>query len=162
MKTLIAIDGSPAALEAARYGLQLARDGLRTGFVLATVQEPTYLYELMLAPGAEVLERVSGAAGERALADAQALFDAAGVAYERAIGSGDPAATLVEIAQRRGCSAILMGARGLGDLRGALLGSVSRGVMRQAAVPVTIVKHESEADRALRPAGQSPGPPDRA
>ena len=31
--------------------------------MLATVQEPTYLYEMVLAPDAEVLDRVSGAAG---------------------------------------------------------------------------------------------------
>ena len=147
MKILIAIDGSPAALEAARRGLQLARDGLRTGFVLATVQDPTYLYEMVLAPDAEVLERVSGAVGARALADAEELFRAAGVAYEREIGSGDPAAALVEIAQRYGCTAILMGARGMGALRGVLLGSVSQGVLQRAAVPVTIVKHDPEADQ---------------
>lgn len=147
MKILIAIDGSPAALEAARHGLQLARDGLRARFVLATVQDPTYLYEMVLAPDAEVLERVSGAVGDRALADAEALFDAAGVAYEREIGSGAAAPTLVEIAERHGCAAIVMGARGMGALRAALLGSVSQGVLQRAAVPVTIVKHEPEADR---------------
>lgn len=90
MKILIAIDGSPAALDAARHALQLARDGLRTGFVLATVQDPTYLYEMVLAPDAEVLERVSGAVGARALAGAEELFKSAGMAYEREIGSGDP------------------------------------------------------------------------
>lgn len=143
MKILIAIDGSAAALEAARMGLQLARDGLRAGFVLATVQDPTYLYEMVLAPDAEVLERVSGAV--RAREGAEELFKAAGVAYEREIGSGDPATTLVEIAQRSGCTAILMGARGMGALRGVLLGSVSQGVLQRAGVPVIIVKHEPEA-----------------
>jgi hypothetical protein len=29
--------------------------------VLATVQEPTFVYEMILAPDAEVLERVPGA-----------------------------------------------------------------------------------------------------
>lgn len=147
MKILIAIDGSPAALEAARHGLQLAADGLRSEFVLATVQDPTYLYEMVLAPDAEVLERVTGAVGARALAPAEDLFKAAGVAYEREIGSGDAAATLVEIAQRHGCTAMLMGARGMGALRGVLLGSVSQGVLRRAEVPVTIVRHEPEGDR---------------
>lgn len=147
MKILIAIDGSPAALEAARHGLQLARDGLRAGFVLATVQDPTYLYEMVLAPDAKVLERVTGAVGKRALAQAEGLFKDAGVAYEREIGSGDPAATLVEIAQRHACTAILMGARGMGALRGVLLGSVSQGVLQRAAVPVTIVKSDADAER---------------
>lgn len=145
MKILIAIDGSPAALKAAARGLQLAREGLRTGFVLATVQAPTYLYEMLLAPHAGVLESISGAVGARALAGAEELFRAAGVVYEREIGSGEPAIILVEIAQRCGCTTILMGARGMGPLRGALLGSVSLGVLQLAAVPVMIVKHEPEA-----------------
>lgn len=147
MKILIGIDGSPTALEAARLGLQLARDGLRTEFVLATVQDPTYLYEMVLAPDAEVLERVSGAVGARSLTAAEELFKTAGVAYEREIGSGDPANTLIDIAQRYGCTAILMGARGMGALRGVLLGSVSQSVLQRAAVPVIIVKHEPETER---------------
>lgn len=146
MKILIAIDGSTSALEAARHGLHLARGGLRTGFVLATVQDPTYLFERLLAPDAEVLERVTGAVGSRALAQAEELFREAGVAYEREIGSGDPAATLVDIARRLECTAVLMGARGLGALRGVLLGSVSLGVLQRAEVPVTIVKREVEVD----------------
>jgi len=113
--------------------------------MLATVQDPTYLYEMVLAPDAQVLERVTGAVGARALAAAQALFEAAGVAYDREIGSGEPATTLVEIAQRHHCTAILMGARGMGALRGVLLGSVSQGVLQRSAVPVTIVKHEPDA-----------------
>ncbi|RPH42509.1 MAG: universal stress protein [Burkholderiales bacterium] len=147
MTILIAIDGSPASLEAARYGLRLARDGLRTGFVLATVQEPTYLYEMVLAPNAEALERISGAVGRRVLAPAEALFEAAGVSYEREIGSGDPATALLEIAQRHGCTAILMGARGMGALRGMLLGSVSQAVIQRATVPVTVVRPEAEEAR---------------
>ena len=106
MKILIAVDGSAAALEAAQHALQLARDGLRTEFVLATVQDPTYLYELMLAPDANALERVTGAVGSRALAGAEALFQKAGMAYQREIASGDPAVALIEVAHRYGCTAI--------------------------------------------------------
>lgn len=148
MKILIAIDGSPAALVAAKHGLQLVQDGLHTAFVLATVQDPVYLYEMVLRPDADVLERVTGAVGTRALAAAEGLFKKSGVAYEREIGSGDPSRTLVEIAQRCGCNAILMGARGMGALRGVLLGSVSQGVLQRAAVPVTIVKDEAEDEPA--------------
>lgn len=145
MKILVALDGSAASLDAARQALQLAQHGLRSSFVLATVQDPTYLYEMVLAPDAQVLERVTGAVGARALAAAEALFKAAGVAYDREIGSGEPAATLVEIAQRHHCTAIVMGARGMGALRGVLLGSVSQGVLQRSAVPVTLVKHDPDA-----------------
>jgi len=141
MKILVPVDGSAHALDAVRHALRLRQEGLNAAFVLATVQEPTYLYERVLAPDAEVLERISGAVGARALAAAEALFDAAGVPYEREIGSGEPAPALIELAQRHGCNAIIMGARGLGALRSALMGSVSQGVLHASTLPVTIVKH---------------------
>lgn len=140
MKILLPLDGSEPALDAVRHALQLVREGLRADFVLANVQEPTYLYELVLAPDAEVLERASGAAGAHALEAGEALLRAAGVSFERELAVGDPAHTLAEIIERRSCDAVIMGARGQGRLRRALLGSVSYEVLHAAPVPVTIVK----------------------
>ena len=144
MRILLPVDGSDAALDAVRHALHLQRDGLRASFVLATVQEPTYTYELMLAPDADVLDRVTGAVGARALKSAEALFEAAGLAFEREIGSGEPAPTLLEIAQRCGCEAIIMGARGRGTLQSVLLGSVSQAVLQASPQPVTIVRRFPE------------------
>lgn len=141
MKMLVPVDGSELALDAVRYALRLRREGLQASFVLATVQEPTFLYEMILSPNADVLERVAGAVGARALEGAQALFRAAGVPFESEIGGGDPASILIEIAERKGCEAIILGARGMGALRSALLGSVSQAVLHASKVPVTIVKH---------------------
>ena len=141
MKILIPVDGSMPALDAVRHALRLRREGLQASFVLATVQEPTYLYEMILAPDADVLERVTGAVGARSLKDAEALFNDAGVLFEREIGSGSVAETLIGIAGRYSCEAIIMGARGWGVLRSALLGSVSHAVLQASTVPVTIVKH---------------------
>lgn len=145
MKILIPVDGSELALDAVRHALHLQRNGLQASFVLATVQPPTFMYEMILAPDAEVLDRVSGAVGSRALEGAQVLFQQAGVPFEREISSGEPAPTLIEIAQKHGCDAIIMGARGLGGLRAALLGSVSQAVLHTSPVPVTIVKHAPAA-----------------
>ena len=140
MKILLPVDGSEAALEAVRHALRLLREGLRASLVLATVQEPTYLYEMVLAPDSNVLEKVTGAVGGRALQAAEALLNAAGVNFEREIGSGEAAPTLIGIAERHACDGIILGARGLGALRAALLGSVSQAVLAASKVPVTIVK----------------------
>lgn len=140
MKILVPVDGSEHALDAVHHALRLRKEGLNASFVLTSVQEPAFLYEVLLAPGADVLERVTGAVGSRALEPAEALFQAAGVAFEREIGSGDPADTIVEIAGRLHCDAIIISARGLGALRGALMGSVSQAVLYKSTIPVTIVK----------------------
>ncbi|MEQ1805116.1 MAG: universal stress protein [Burkholderiaceae bacterium] len=144
MKILLPLDGSEPALQAVRHALHLVREGLNAQFVLANVQEPTYLYEMVLAPDAEVLERVSGAAGAHSLEAGEALLKAAGIEYEREIASGDPAHTLVDIVERYGCDAVIMGARGMGRLRRAMLGSVSHEMLHAAPVPVTIVKMPQE------------------
>ena len=145
VKILLPVDGSEAALEAVRHAMTLLREGLRASFVLATVQQPTYLYEMVLAPDADVLEKVTGAVGGRALEGAEALLNAAGASFEREIGSGEPAPTLIGISERHACDAIILGARGLGVLRAALLGSVSQAVLMASEVPVTIVRAPSAA-----------------
>ena len=54
--------------------------------------------------------------------------------------AGDlPSDQIVEYAQSRECDLIVMGCRGLGAFRG-MLGSVSAGVLRNAAMPILIVK----------------------
>jgi nucleotide-binding universal stress UspA family protein len=141
MKILVPVDGSEAALDAVRHALRLWREGLQVTLVLATVQAPTYLCEMVLAPDSDVLEKVTGAVGGRALEGAEALCVDAGMPFDREIGSGDPAATLIEIAERHACEAIILGARGLGAVRGAFLGSVSQAVLHASKVPVTVVKH---------------------
>ena len=140
MKILLPVDGSESSIEAVQFALRLVRSGLRATFVLANVQEPTYLYEMVLAPDAEVLERISGAAGSHSLEAAQALLQSAGVTFEREVASGEPGHVLVDAIERYQCDAVVMGARGMGALRHALLGSVSQAVLHASPVPVTIVQ----------------------
>ncbi len=140
MKILLPVDGSDLSLEAVRYAIRLVEAGLRADAVLANVQEPANLYELLVAHDPEVLNRVSDEAGEHTLQPARALLDAATVAYECEVAKGDPAHTIIEIAERYGCELIVMGARGASALRSAMMGSVSNEVLHASTVPVMIVK----------------------
>ena len=49
MKILLPVDGSDLSLEAVRYALRMAQDGLQINVVLANVQEPANLYEVLVA-----------------------------------------------------------------------------------------------------------------
>lgn len=141
MKILIPLDGSDLALDAVHHALQLLREGLQASFVLATVQEPASMYELLLIPDAEARESVNQTVGAQALERGEALLTAAGASFEREVRSGYAATMLIEIAEDYGCDAILIGANGKGALRSALLGSVSQAILNASTVPVTIVKH---------------------
>jgi nucleotide-binding universal stress UspA family protein len=140
MKILIPVDGSAASLEAVRQALRMVQDGLRASLVLANVQEPATLYEMLLAHDPEVIDKVSAEAGLNLLEPARALVREAGVEHEIEVASGDPAHTLIDILENFGCNMVVMGARGLGTLRSAMLGSVSHEVLHAAQVPVLIVK----------------------
>lgn len=140
MKILLPVDGSALSLEAVRFAIRLAQDGLNTSVVLANVQEPATLYELVVAHDPEVIEQVSAAAGAHTLLAAEALLKEANIAYECEVASGDPAHTLIDILERFECDLVVMGASGMSSLRSALLGSVSNEVLHAAGVPVMIVK----------------------
>lgn len=140
MKILLPFDGSAVALEAVRFAIRMAQDGLNTSVVLANVQESATLYELVVAHDPQVIEQVSAAAGAHTLLAAEALLKEAQIAYECEVAMGDPAHTLVDILERFECDLVVMGASGMSGLRSALLGSVSHEVLHAAGVPVMIVK----------------------
>ncbi len=143
IKILLPVDGSEPSLDAVRHAIDLVNAGLHAQFVLVNVQEPASLYELVTAGAdAEALERVAEGAGRHALQPAEALIKVTGTPFEsEVVTAGDPAAALAEAAERHDCELVVMGARGVGLVRGALLGSVSNALLHRTAVPVTIVRH---------------------
>lgn len=140
MKILLPVDGSELSLEAVRFAIRMVLAGLRADAVLANVQEPASLYELLVAHDPEVINRVAEEAGKHTLESAQELLNAAGVEYECEVANGDPAHTIVDISERFACDLIVMGARGNSASRSALMGSVSNEVLHASAIPVIIVK----------------------
>ena len=140
MKVLLPVDGSELSMEAVRLALRMCREGMHLSVVLANVQEPASLYEMLVAHDPDVIDHVSAEAGLHALQPARDMLDAAGVDYECEVAKGDPAHTLIDISERFACDMVIMGARGASALRSAMLGSVSNEVLHASTVPVVIVK----------------------
>ena len=59
MKILVPVDGSSASLDAVQHALELLRQGLNASLVLANVQEPASLWELLRVHDAEAIEAIS-------------------------------------------------------------------------------------------------------
>jgi nucleotide-binding universal stress UspA family protein len=78
-------------------------------------------------------------------ADRKALGDAATRAASRGVRAttellvGDPADEIVAYADSVDAEAIVVGTRGRGSITGALVGSVSQRVLRDARLPVLVV-----------------------
>ena len=148
MKILIPLDGSTLALEAVRMVIRLVGDGLRADVVLANVQPPSTLYEVVVAHDADVLRDVASAAGTRALQGGVDQLQAASIDFECEVTVGDAAGGLVEIIERFGCDAVVMASHGAGALSAALGGSVAQSLLHASPVPVMIV-HGGEAARSV-------------
>ena len=67
------------------------------------------------------------------------VLKAGGVDHGFRSESGNPAMVIAQIAEEINVDQIVMGSRGLGEIRGLLIGSISQKVMRLASCPVTIV-----------------------
>jgi nucleotide-binding universal stress UspA family protein len=72
----------------------------------------------------------------------KSIEESGGVVNETYLREGRAAEEIVELAEEIGVGLIVLGSRGHGRLRRALMGSVSDAVVRHAHCPVTIVREE--------------------
>ncbi len=85
----------------------------------------------------EILESI----GNQIVRDAQALAqEHKAPEIETQIEVGDPASTILSVAKNQGINLIVMGSRGLGDLQGLLMGSVSHKVSQLSQCSCVTVK----------------------
>ena len=141
-RVLLAVDGSEGAKHAVEQVVRLRgdlRDGVEFAVRLVNVQRPVSGDVARFVPG-QTLDGYHRENGEKALGPARALLDAADIAYTEQHGVGEPGPTIAKIAAAERCDMIVMGSRGLGTANAVLVGSVARGTIEQATVPVLIVK----------------------
>lgn len=62
------------------------------------------------------------------------------VAMEYKLAKGDPAASIIKVAEEAACDLIVLGTHGRTGLRRVFMGSVAEHVMRSAPCPVLVVK----------------------
>jgi nucleotide-binding universal stress UspA family protein len=140
---LIPVDGSEASLNAIRHAIrQATSDGARgetPAIEVLTVQVPLS-NDISRFINAQTIDEFHREAGDQAQAAALKLLDEAGIGYQAHVLVGDIAPTIADFAHDQGCSQIIMGARGLGGLLGALLGSVTVKVVHLSSIPVLLVK----------------------
>lgn len=145
---LCATDGSAAAQKAIEFAAELAREKLGELLVMHVQQA---LGSELMPQGLEELERVEHIRVTEAdmLRSAAARIAEEGARYARECGApsveslvadGDPARRIIETARERGAGLIVIGSRGLGDLQGLLLGSVSHKVAHLAPCTCVIVR----------------------
>jgi len=141
-RILVAVDGSPFAERALAQAVDLSRKyGARlliVHVVLRRFYAVTPSEAGVLATTVFVKEMESE--GKKIIAKSEEIVKAAGVAYESKLVQGVPADEIVRLAQAEKVDLIIIGSRGLTEVRAFLLGSVSDKVTHHAKCPILIVK----------------------
>ncbi|MFM9885620.1 MAG: universal stress protein [Burkholderiales bacterium] len=139
-RLLIAVDGSPSALRAAEYAAKLGRELPRSEVHLLHVRSaPTYGGALISSRD-ELIKHWSATGAEAAFAEPAEMFDRASLACTLHSEEGEPAACIVKATRTLGIDLVFIGTRGLGRVASIAIGSVADAVLRQAPVPVTVVR----------------------
>ena len=135
-KILVATDGSSEAQLAATTAADLAKSTDSELHVVHVGElRPTFLAQTEEEPAE--LQREA-----RRLLDEQErrVEEAGGTVKEAHLRQGRADEEIVDLAEDLGIGLIVMGSRGRGRIRRALMGSVSDSVVRHAHCPVTIVR----------------------
>jgi nucleotide-binding universal stress UspA family protein len=151
MRVLIGTDGSDDAISAATTGLGLlappdaitvvcvvetpsaATAGMESGFAGGMVSdaEVDRAWRLVEEEATVAMERTVGAIGT-------------GVPIDKVTQSGEAGPALCRVAEEQGVDVIVVGSRGRGAIKRALLGSVSTYVTNNAPCPVVVVRRGTE------------------
>ena len=143
-KILLATDGSEEAVLAANAATVLAKE-TGSGLHVLTVGPEYPYYELPDYPAYfEELVAAQRRETKEILDEQVRKIDESGDTVEEAhLETGvPPGRAIVDLAERLGDGLIVLGSRGLGPMRRALMGSVSSSVVHHAHCPVLVVREE--------------------
>jgi len=135
-KILVAIDGSSAAIHAARTALELARTS-GGEVTLAHVVPPVFVPP-EVPFGATPFNEAAVKAGERVLEEASKELGAPNL--KRVNLTGSPAERLADLADQEGYDLVVVGSKGRGAVSRVLVGSVTDRLVHICKKPVLVVR----------------------
>lgn len=141
-KILVAVDGSEHAFDGLKLAIEIQKKFesellilcvyrhhslLEASMSMVRPDDPENLEDSMRAFASEVVEQAKARAAEAGATKVRGF-----------INSGPPARTIVSFAKDKHADLIVLGSRGVGDIEGYLLGSVSHKVTSLADCPVMV------------------------
>ena len=140
-RILLAVDGSAVSDRATQRIIDMRQDLADPAALelqLLNVQRPVS-GDVSSFVASKSLEEYYEELGDKALASARALLDAAGVGYQSQRRVGPPGETIANEAKARHSDLIVMGTKGAG-MAAALMGSVAQSTLEHTSTPVMLVK----------------------
>jgi len=146
-KILAAIDGSEVASAAAQTATEVAKATGSEVHLVYAMQKERYRPHLgpeMWEGWEEGFEHAKRSAHSWMEKQAELMRGEGAKTVESHLLLGRPDAAIVWLAERLGTELLVVGSRGLGGIRRALIGSVSDSVVRHAHCPVMVIRSEME------------------
>jgi nucleotide-binding universal stress UspA family protein len=144
-KILLATDGSEDAQLAAQTAVEMSKKlDSELDVVYVEPMPERHSGRMMRFPvnlPAEVVQSVEQEAKVKLEEQVHKIKQAGGNVAQTYPRAGLPDAEIVALAEDLGAGLIVMGSRGLGGIKRALMGSVSEAVVRHAHCPVMVVRH---------------------
>ncbi|ACV64551.1 UspA domain protein [Desulfofarcimen acetoxidans DSM 771] len=141
---LLAVDGSENSLRAAEKTLSLTK--LHSDLKFTVIFVAPTCFDLFPEPGIcawinrNELEKDIQSRAAIVSEKVSEIFKAEGLSPQFILGRGNTAETICKTAEEGNFDMIVIGSRGFGDIKSALLGSVSHKVLHCSHCPVLVVK----------------------
>ncbi|MCL5057980.1 MAG: universal stress protein [Actinobacteria bacterium] len=142
-KVLVPLDGSIRANVAAEHAMELAKTmNAEVMFLHVIPALPPYVnsYSDRLGGAYQQINDELETTGREIMDKARKEYENSGVSLEVKVIWGNPAMEICRESKEGRFDLIIMGSRGLGEIKGYLMGSISNRVVRHASCPVLIVR----------------------
>jgi nucleotide-binding universal stress UspA family protein len=154
-RILLASDGSESAAYATEVAVELSKKTHSelhvlyvgedsTASLYPQAADPAWVVQEDLSPLEEQGQQFEQLARRTLDAEVQQVRAVGGTVAQAHLRMGTPAAEIVELAEELEVGLVVVGNRGLGGIRRALMGSVSDSVVRHAHCLVLVVRKEEE------------------
>jgi len=138
LKILVPVDGSQGAEKALRFAIDLA-EGKDAEIMLLNVQPSYNTMYVRQFFSKEQIQAFQAEASEEVLKQALEITKDFNIQVTTNVRIGDPAKEICTEAKEKAVHLIVMGYRGLGPVKRAIMGSVSAQVLSEKVCPVLIV-----------------------
>jgi nucleotide-binding universal stress UspA family protein len=154
-RILLASDGSESAAHATEVAVELSKKTHSelhvvyvgedsTALLFPQAADPAWVVQEDLTRMEEQGQQFEQLARQTLDAEVQRVRAVGGTVAQAHLRLGTPPAEIVELAEELEVGLIVIGSRGLGGIRRALMGSVSESVVRHAHCLVLVVRKEEE------------------
>ena len=141
-KFAVLVDGSNPSMRAAKYTAELASAVGATVEIIHVMNLDSRLNAVSTLKSdytPEIVLEESRAQGRQILEEAKALFPETIELYLRLV-TGRPVEKALDFCQEMQPDLVIIGARGLGGIKGAVLGSISTALLENMKCPLLIIK----------------------